>query len=201
MIAMRTSAPTSERTARHLQDLYVVGAGLGVAIALGNMITNAESSPDLEVASVPVVFAFLATLVPFFHGAMLYMDEEFTGAPIILIDFLALFSQTVLFFVMAEFIREPTSFVWSWVLLLLVDIVWICWLIWPRRTKGDARERRRRYVPWAVINLITILILVILVALVDWPLGPNLLLAGILALVALARTTADYWWGRKVYFD
>lgn len=44
--------------------------------------------------------------------------------------------------------------------------------------------------------------MVILVALVDWPLSPNPLLVGrILALIALARTTADYWWIGKAYFD
>ena len=183
----------SFRTARHLQSLYVVGAGLGVAVALGNMLTGSGEDPAVDWSSVPVVIAFVATLVPFFHGAMMYMDAAFSGPPAyVLVDFIALFSQTLLFFVMAGFIREPTSFVWSLTALLIVDIAWIVWL----RRKGI-----KDYTPWAVINTVCVAVLVLLIALHHWPQGPNLMLAGAIAVIALARSAADYVLGRNVYFD
>lgn len=195
----------TDRTARHLQSLYVVGAGLGAAIALGNMITNADTNPSLEWVSVPVVAAYLVTLIPFFHGAMLYMDKEFRGSPpVVMIDFVALFSQTVLFFVMAEFVREPTSYAWSWIALLGVDVLWVGWLMTPfvTRRKDQAADRTfRLYLPWALINGVCIAVLIPVIAAIDWPLGPDLRVAAILAGIAVVRTIADYWFGRRVYFD
>lgn len=198
----------TERTARHLQSLYVVGAGLGVAFALEGMIRGVGSDPSLEWDTVPVVVAFLATLIPFFHGAMLYMDTEIRGrAMVVLVDFLALFSQTVLFFVMAEFVREPTSFAIAWIVLLAVDVAWVLWLMtpMPRHSKGqDAEPIFREYRPWAVINSVCILVLSVVLFMVptsDGGTGPDLRLALILMAIAIARSAADYWLSRTVYFE
>ncbi len=198
----------TERTARHLQSLYVVGAGLGVAFALEGMIRGVGSDPSLEWDTVPVVVAFLATVIPFFHGAMLYMDTEIRGrATVVLVDFLALFSQTVLFFVMAEFVREPTSFAIAWIVLLAVDVAWVLWLMTPipRHSKGqDADPIFRHYLPWAVINSVCILVLLAVLAFVptnDGGTGPDLRLGLILMSIALGRTAADYGFSRAVYFE
>ena len=198
----------TERTARHLQSLYVVGAGLGVAYALEGMIRGVGSDPSMERDTVLVVVAFLVTLIPFFHGAMLYMDTEIRGrAAVVMIDFLALFSQTVLFFVMAEFVREPTSFAVAWMVLLAVDVVWVVWLMTPtpRSSKGqDAEPIFREYRPWAIINSACILALLAVYLLIpsgDGRTGPDLRLGLILMLIAIARTGADYWFSRAVYFE
>jgi len=198
----------TERTARHLQSLYVVGAGLGVAFALEGMIEGVGSDPSLEWDTVPVVVAFLVTLIPFFHGAMLYMDTEIRGrATVVLVDFLALFSQTVLFFVMAEFVREPKSFTIAWIVLLVVDVAWVVWLMtaMPRRSKGQAAEPIfREYRPWAIINSVCILALLAVIAFVptnDGGTGPDLRLGLILMVIAIVRTAADYWFSRAVYFE
>ena len=198
----------TERTARHLQSLYVVGAGLGVAYALEGMIRGVGSDPSMERDTVLVVVAFLVTLIPFFHGAMLYMDTEIRGrATVVLVDFLALFGQTVLFFVMAEFVREPTSFAVAWMVLLAVDVVWVVWLMTPipRRSKGQAAEPIfREYRPWAIINCVCIVALLAVYLLIpsgDGRTGPDLRLGLILMLIAIARTGADYWFSRAVYFE
>ena len=198
----------TERTARHLQSLYVVGAGLGVAYALEGMIRGVGSDPSMERDTVLVVVAFLVTLIPFFHGAMLYMDTEIRGrAAVVMIDFLALFSQTVLFFVMAEFVREPKSFTIAWMVLLAVDVVWVVWLMTPipRRSKGQAAEPIfREYRPWAIINSVCIVALLAVYLLIpsgDGRTGPDLRLGLILMLIAIARTGADYWFSRAVYFE
>lgn len=186
----------------------MVGAGLGVAFALEGMIRGVGSDPSLEWDTVPVVVAFLATLIPFFHGAMLYMDTEIRGrAMVVLVDFLALFSQTVLFFVMAEFVREPTSFAIAWIVLLAVDVAWVLWLMtpMPRHSKGqDAEPIFREYRPWAVINSVCILVLSVVLFMVptsDGGTGPDLRLALILMAIAIARSAADYWLSRTVYFE
>lgn len=199
----------TERTARHLQSLYVVGAGLGVGFALEGLVGGVTSgNPSMEWASAPVVVAYLLTLIPFFHGAMLYMDTEIRGrATVVLVDFLALFSQTVLFFVMAEFVREPRSFAIAWIVLLAVDVAWVVWLMTPipRHSKGQAAEPVfREYRPWAIINSVCILVLVAVLAFVptnDGGTGPDLRLGLILMFIALGRTAADYWFSRAVYFE
>lgn len=198
---------TTERTARHLQSLYVVGAGLGIAIALGNMTTAGDSDPSMDWASVFVVIAFIATLIPFFHGAMLYMDTQFRGSPgVVMVDFLALFSQTVLFFIMAGFIREPTSYVWAWIVLLVLDVAWVLWLMSSfviRAKDQPSAQTREEYRPWAVINwLCTAVLLVVVVAVQwrGWEPGPNLGLALALAAIAIVRTGCDYGFSRDVYF-
>lgn len=205
---MNEKESITERTARHLQSLYVVGAGLGVAFALEGMIRGVGSDPSMEWDTVPVVVAFLVTLIPFFHGAMLYMDTEIRGrATVVMVDFLALFSQTVLFFVMAEFVREPTSFVIAWIVLLAVGVAWVLWLMspMPRDSKRqDAEPIFREYRSWAIINFICSLVLLAVYFLVpsgDGRIGPDLRLGLILMVIAIVRTAADYWFSRAVYFE
>ena len=204
---MNERATTTKRTARHLKSLYVVGAGLGIAFALEGMIQGVGADPSLDWDSVPVVVAFLATLVPFFHGAMLFMDTQFRGSPlVVMIDFLALFSQTILFFVMAEFVREPTSFTIAWIVLLIVDVLWVGWLMTPMATRSKrqlAKPVIREYRPWAIINTLCIAVLAALLLRVDEAdraTGPNLELGLLLAAVAIIRTLCDYGFSRRVYF-
>ena len=76
------------------------------------------------------------------------------------------------------------------------------WLVSPYANRGHAqqvRERRRRYLRWAFINLACIG-LVLLVLTLKEHMGSGWLVAWALAAIALARTIPDYCFGKKVYF-
>ncbi|MCB0922223.1 MAG: hypothetical protein KDC08_10500, partial [Actinobacteria bacterium] len=62
----------------------------------------------------------------------------------------------------------------------------------------------REYRPWAIINSVCIVALLAVYLLIpsgDGRTGPDLRLGLILMLIAIARTGADYWFSRAVYFE
>ena len=62
--------------------------------------------------------ALLVTLIPFYHGALRHLDEQYAGAGarqargFVLVDFLVLFLESCVFLALAVSIARPEVFGW-----------------------------------------------------------------------------------------
>jgi hypothetical protein len=75
--------------------------------------------------------AFVATLIPFFHGTLRHLDSVYIEQNVrpvrngaLLADFTLLFLQSCFFFALGVHIAHPDTFGWIFVGLLLLDALW-----------------------------------------------------------------------------
>ena len=117
------------RSVEHLQELYSVV----VAIALSLVVARLIPAPghDFDHRPVLLAVALLATLIPFYHGALRHLDEQYvnvTAQPArqfsVLIDFFLLFLESCAFLALALAVARPKVFLTIYLLLLVLDIAW-----------------------------------------------------------------------------
>lgn len=142
--------------------------------------------------------SFLFTIVPFYHGASRYLDATYiTGErkaqrSALLIDFVFLFTEGVLFFVLAEFIKDQQAFYSTLALLLLLDVVWVLSSakLWSVPLSGSAEVPNTRYTLWALINAVAVVVIWVSARSNLWP--GTMIQSVTLAACAVGRTIVDY---------
>jgi hypothetical protein len=153
----------------------------------------------------PALVAFVATLVPFYHGAMRHLDKTyveecrtFVREGALLADFLWLFVEAGILLGMALQLGELDRFAWWLVFLLGLDSAWglIFHLGLTTKPRGWTQFK------WALVNVPAAAILgVVLMALgrADSQRIAQLLWLFVPA-IAVARTIIDYRWSWFFYF-
>ena len=195
-----TAEQARERRGRavgHLEGLYgvVIAAGLGIAVT--NTVSPAEDRLHVAWDHVPLLVAFLVVVVPFYHGALLHLDNKYrldagrhhqTSA--LLVDFIGLFLEAVVIVAFASSVGRVRSFVISLVVLLVIDVAWAA-LAWaPDRCR--AKKRGDGLLSWVQVNAATICVLcVVAVALAQFRASDGVLTAAVLVIVSM-RSAADY---------
>jgi hypothetical protein len=149
------------RSVAHLQGLY----GVVVALALSIAVERVLPASGRDVLHLPLLLAsaLLATLVPFYHGALRHLDEQYVVAEAspprewaLLVDFPLLFLESGLFLAMAVAVARPRLFLAVFFILLAVDVVW-AWLttmILAASPPGESRRGLRAQNTWSVVNLL-----------------------------------------------
>jgi hypothetical protein len=133
--------------------------------------------------------ALLITLIPFYHGALRHLDEQYAGTAVrgargfVLVDFLILFLESCLFLALAIASARPDVFVSLFLALLGLDVVWVLLTTRFLTNESDLAPQRM----WRNINLIAALGLLI----PSFTLGSCTLSYVVLA-IATVRTGADY---------
>lgn len=124
MDGARTAAKSS---VRNLGALYSVVVGVALAYAIEEVIDPVAATP-FSWHLMPLFIALLATLVPFYHGALRHLDVTYVEHPgeglnngALLADFLLLFVEGSLFVALASLLDRPVWFGWTLVSLLLLD--------------------------------------------------------------------------------
>ena len=130
----QTSDETSgarENVSRHLMELYAIGAGLALAIGVERMVrVVGDTDAEIRWESGPVFLALLATLVPFYHGALRHLQYRWIDAPSgmtrmsMMVDFMMLFAGVSVMFAMAYLVTQPHAFAIALLVLLAVDCLW-----------------------------------------------------------------------------
>lgn len=182
------------RSVEHLQELYTVV----VAIALSLVVAQLIPAPGGDVTVEPFLLsaALLVTLIPFYHGALRHLDEQYSGTDargargFVLVDFLVLFLESCLFLALAVSIARPEVFVWLFFALLALDVVWV---VLTSKVLGDGSGLAAQRM-WRNINLVAAVVLLLASLTVDVGSLSYLILA-----VALARTGADYGFTWRYY--
>ncbi len=214
------SLAKQESSVRHLQLLYTIVAGLALSDAIGALFGEQAADDASAWQLLPLLIAFVVTLIPFFHAALRHLDDAYLIDPTahqvkrgaLAADFLFLFFEGCLLFALAHRLEAERVFLGLFSVLLVVDIVWaITFHLASPSSRRKAAElqllflsRKQNLVfqlKWAANNLVFLLIVGLFV-LVDHQflhLGP----AGtriVIMLVAIARAASDYAVSWPFYF-
>jgi len=159
---------------RHLQTLYTVFVGIALTVALEDISapTPGRTSLLYSFDAVLLLVAFIATLLPFYHGALRHLDVTWiekkghdvkSGA--LLADFLILFVEGGLFLVIARQLSSPFHFGVGLAALLAIDVIWgVVAHVAFTQPGADKAEWK-----WVQNNVITaIALLALLVSLRTW---------------------------------
>jgi hypothetical protein len=206
-----------QSSVRHLQTLYTLVAGL----ALTEAVTALADEVDVGYPSartLSMMTAFLATLIPFFHGALRHLDDIYIvsrppGAMhrfALLSDFVLLFLESAILLGMARRLEDPIVFLGFLIALLLLDIIWS--ILTQVLTYGRSWWRIvSQCAPWrpcpddALVRWVRNNLTFVPIALIIWGVErrwslDELALAGIVLVVAVTRTFRDYKSSWGFYF-
>lgn len=190
---------------RSLVNLYTVVIGVALSLAVLGVV---DAERGLESATMPAVLlfiAFVATLFPFFHGALRHLDDAYIenenphirdGA--LVVDFVLLFVHALVFVVLSLLLKKPGHFAWVLVALLFIDVIWGLFVTFgPSSPKSGAEGR------WTLINVVFVIAGATYLVWADVTLAdvtaPSKL-AILVAAVCVLRTVVDYVWCRTFYF-
>jgi hypothetical protein len=198
---------SQKNSVRNLEYLYSTVVGLGLSLAIYNLIDTTREAVPFKLELLPFFFTLLITLIPFYHGALRHLDVTYVeegGKQVrkfaLLIDFSALFIESCLLLALAVLMVKPPFFAWGLVALLAFDTIWAfsAHLGFSQDVKPKAELR------WTIINLITVIILSVYLVVFDFipPLtyvSDAKIWVGILG-ISILRTVIDYWLCWDIYY-
>lgn len=183
--------------------LYLYSVVMALALTTAVSMTVAPGGEALNLLGIStsswaIFGAFLATIVPFYHGASIHMLRTLKDNPAtrkkgeVLVDFFALTLEAVIFYAMAKSISQLESFVLWFGVLLALDIVWVSFTYFKSQKEvGQAPKW------WAILNGGMLLALILLWA---WIRTNETQVYATLFALALTRSVADYWKCYSYYF-
>lgn len=153
---------------------------------------------NIPAESAAIFGAFFITLVPFYHGASIYLLQAHRK-PLAtkkrgdaLVDFFAFALEAVIFYAMAKSTTDLEGFIIWFGALLLLDTVWVVFTYFKSQTE---REQAPKW--WLVLNGGMLLVLILLWGFASTG-GTQVYL--LLFAVAVIRTAIDYWKCYDHYF-
>jgi hypothetical protein len=188
--------PARKRSVEHLQNLYGVLVGLALALAVANVLTSAIGEDAVRWRSMPLFFAFLVTVVPFYHGALRHLDDVYVGSGLphprsgaVLVDFFVLFLEGCVFLGLATSLDQPERFAWTYLVLLSVDIAWAA----LTSTVLSHERHLASVLTWLKVNSVAVATLLLLLGLIYASgFDEHDLLLVVLPIFAAARSAVDY---------
>lgn len=195
-----------ENSVKSLTSLYTVVIGVALSLSIASLIDPKNGLQSITLSSVLLFLAFIATLFPFFHGALRHLDDAYIendaahireGA--LVLDFLLLFVHGIAFVVLALLLNRPGHFAWVLVVLLSIDVVWAVFVYFAAASKAQHVAEGK----WAVINGCFVGASVTYLVSNDIYLTPvtdQLKLSVPILFACVARTVWDYVWGKDLYF-
>ena len=133
-------------------------------------------------------------LVPFYHGAIRYLDEAHRPPALlvswrVLLDFFLLFAEAVALFYLASSVTEPLRFAYTAGVLLGVDIGWAAIAL----TRAGPWQGPVR--AWVCINLPALVVVLALAAVL-----PLFAVQPCVFAVFALRAVLDYKFAHAIYF-
>ena len=184
----------------NLERLYTIVAALALTSAVERIILDRGTSTarHFDVQSISVEYgslfmfaALVATMIPFYHGANVYLFETHVfSAPTshrplaALMDFLFFFTQGLLFFLASRVIGDAQLFYWVVVAVLVWDCTWEMFVYLSGESSFAQIQR------WLYLNLATSLLL--FVVLVTPLLPDDLRRWGFATVILVVRSVLDY---------
>jgi len=145
-----------------LKILYMVVAGLALATGLGQFVLTESGQLKIEWTSLSFVFfvIFITTVVRFVHGAMRHFDRTYSEQPETvnwrisqpLLDFLGLGMEAFIFFILAYSLGNHWRFINYYLVLLLVDCLWLFIISLPNIKRFWSENRKW----WTIANLLVL---------------------------------------------
>lgn len=195
-----------ERIVRSLQGLYTVVVGLALTKSIERLFEGSTPSQvEFHAHHLPGLIAFIATLIPFYHGALRHLDKRYieehgvglkNGA--LAADFALLFVEGCFLAAMAYLVATPSKLMNASVLLFGIDAAW-CAGIYLVFVKG---RREWAELEWVWLNIWTVGLLLVL----QWwqyignASQPTTIHDVAFPAIMVARTCIDYARSWKFYF-
>jgi hypothetical protein len=205
-------------SARHLQVLFAIVAGLALTEAVSELAREVDNALPTA-RTLMLMVAFLATIIPFFHGALRHLDDVYIVTPpgpnmsryALLIDFILLFVESVMLLGMAHRLVDPPHFLAFLLFLLVIDIIWAIVtppLIDCKMTVPDVLQAvvpRPKFskdteIAWAQNNILFVPIAIAAWILIDTTKPSMTVDALIVMAFAVARSVNDYRLSWSFYF-
>jgi hypothetical protein len=197
----------TERPIRHLQSLYTVVVGLALTVAMTNLIDQNQAIP-IHFSVLPYFFSYLATLVPFYHGALRHLDKTYLENPdknirpgALMADWGLLFIEGCILLGMAILLQKPISFSFVLIFLLVFDMLWG---FFAHLALSKHSKRQKSEVKWSIINFVASVVLIVLLVFLDAidSTKPIETYRWIMIMtISIGRTIWDYVWCRDFYFQ
>jgi hypothetical protein len=130
-MAESTGIRKQQSSVRHLQALFAIVAGLALTEAVSELAREVDNALPTA-RTLMLMVAFLATIIPFFHGGLRHLDDVYIVTPpgpnmsryAPLVDFILLFVESVMLLGMAHRLVDPPHFLAFLLFLLVIDIIW-----------------------------------------------------------------------------
>ena len=195
-----------ENSIRSLANLYTVVIGAALSVAVVSAIDVNKGLESINGVTVLLFVAFLATLLPFFHGALRHLDDvyienknEHVSRSAVIFDFALLFMHALVFLVLSQLLKKPADFAWLLIVVLAIDVAWGLFTSFGASSVGRNSVESR----WAIINALFVLCVAgYLVSNKIYLKSENdpMALAPLLAIACVVRSIVDYAWCRDAYF-
>lgn len=195
-----------ENSVKSLVNLYTVVIGAALSIAVAGAIDINKGLESLTTSSMVLFVAFVATLFPFFHGALRHLDDAYIendnehikpGA--LIIDFSLLFLHALAFLVLSQLLKKPADFAWLLIGVLAIDVVWGVFTFFGSSSNTKLSPEIR----WTIINFFFIggvaFYLIENDIYLGWQEDPGKL-AVLITIACVVRSGVDYVWCSDVYF-
>lgn len=200
----RDAATTGANPGRHLQDFYAVVLGLGLVLAVEQVIDAGEGDP-VEWSGVPLFLAFATLAFSYYHGSVRYLDVMYgsdspsLGRGRITSDLVIGAVDLTLLITLAALSSRPIYFTGLLIALMCFEIgrVGVMTILLSR----DQLTKIERDFTW--INALTVgpLAIIFLVGLRTSDIETQRLVTGIpLFLLMVARTVLSYRRSFDFYF-
>jgi hypothetical protein len=147
-----------------LKILYMVVAGLAIADGLKQFLVNESGQFKVELVSLETLFViiFATTVVRFVHGAMRHFDRNYSEQPETvnwrmyqpIADFIGLGMEAGIFFILAYSLDNQWRFMNYYLILLIVDCVWLSIISLPNWKRRWTKTRRN----WTLANLFVLVL-------------------------------------------
>ena len=196
---MKELKEARKRSVDNLQRLYTVVVSLAVAESLKGLLKDFGIHGTIASYQEWLMFVSLIfTVVPFYHGANRYLDSTYVTEErsakhyALMIDFIMLFLEGLLFFGLAMVLTNEALFYTVLASLFLLDIVWVGF---TNITATSKQDRMPGYAKWASINVLAMAALLVFVwsNILNWQFWQSDTVRSIaLVIVAVARTVFDY---------
>jgi hypothetical protein len=201
MSDQRLATRAIERSVDSLDRIYAVIIALAITQAiLTTFIDPATDRLLLDrstLLALPMLLAFLVTVVPFYHGMNRHLDRSYVEradtAPhgALLLDFIVFFFEAGLLFAFAASLRDGYRGVVFLGLALAIDTIWGVVANWIHRGPTAGPKS------WAAVNFAALVVGILLFTADIWT--PEVK-ASVFFVVALARSVADYALNWQFYF-
>ena len=197
----------TENAVRSLVNLYTVVIGVALSLAVVTLMDAQKGLSAVTPTSILLFIAFIATLFPFYHGALRHLDDVYIendhtnvrdGA--LMIDFILLFLHALAFVVLSLLLNKPADFAWLLIAVLAIDVVWGVFAHFsaPPGKRGATAAGK-----WTIINFFFVMLSAVYLVSQGMFLnyaGGTTILAILIALACILRTVVDYLWCRSFYF-
>lgn len=195
-----------ENSIKSLVNLYTVVIGASLTLAVANAIDVHAGLGSVSSISIFLFISFVATLFPFFHGALRHLDDAFIESPnsnikagALIIDFALLFLHALAFVVLSQLLQRPAHFAWVLIVILSIDVVWGVFAHFGSSSGGRVSAEWK----WTIINFVFIAIIAAYMVSNDIYLNfaqDTLKHAVLLMIACLLRSAVDYVSCKDLYF-